>query len=332
MSELPKIQSDATSEMMESPCLANFPVPLYGSVMGLTCLSIALTRSGLFPGADLAGILFLFLVSAWFLVLSTVYLLKWMRYPQEVLKEFNHPVRMNFFPAISISLLLLAIGYFSFAPLVSLILWIAGSVLHFVFLLRTLRVWLFRGLPIQSFNPAWFIPVVGTLIVPLVGVYHAPVEISWFFFSIGLIFWVAMLGITMSRIIFHGGLPPKLLPTLFILIAPPAIAFLAYLQLTGNLDAVAQVLYFNALFTAVLVLSFADKFIKLPFFLSHWAYTFPVAAITLASLRYSQETGQGWFHGLAFFFLGLLATICVIVAIRTIRAARSGEFCVAESA
>jgi len=314
----------------EAPCLANLPVPLFGSVMGLSGLAIALTRSGLFPGIAEIGHGLLFLVTIWFLLLSVVYLAKVIRFPGEVLKEFNHPVRMNFFPAISISLLLLSIGYLTLAPGLSLILWVSGTLLHFLLLLRTLRVWLFRGLPLQSFNPAWFIPVVGTLIVPIAGVEHAPAEVSWFFFSIGLVFWVAMLGITLSRIIFHGGLPPKLLPTLFILIAPPAVAFLAYLQLTGTLDTLARILYFHALFTAILVLSFADRFIRLPFFLSHWAYTFPIAAITLASFRYHHATGSPAFEGLGGFFLILLILISIIVAIRTALAVRAGAFCVAE--
>ncbi len=314
----------------DAPCLANLPVPLYGSVMGLSGLAIATTRSGLFPGSALVGNTLLVLVTVWFALLSAAYLVKWVRYPGDVSKEFNHPVRMNFFPAISISLLLLSIGYQPLVPAFSFVLWGVGALLHFVFLLRTLRVWLFRGLPLQSFNPAWFIPVVGTLIVPLSGVDHAPAEISWFFFSIGLVFWIAMLGITLSRIIFHGGLPPKLLPTLFILIAPPAVAFLAYLQLTETVDTLARLLYFNGLFTAILVLSFADRFVRLPFFLSHWAYTFPVAAITLASFRYHHATGVDFFDWIGAAFLLVLVGITLLVAFRTLRAARAGEFCVAE--
>lgn len=321
---------DNRPEQPEAPCLANLPVPLYGSVMGLSGLAIALTRSSLFPVSSLLGHGLLVLVTVWFFLLSTAYLIKWARFPGEVKKEFNHPVRMNFFPAISISLLLLSIGYHPLLPGFSLLLWGAGTLLHFIFLLRTLRVWLFRGLPLQSFNPAWFIPVVGTLIVPISGVANGPIEISWFFFSIGLIFWIAMLGITLSRIIFHGGLPPKLLPTLFILIAPPAIAFVAYLQLTGTMDTLARILYFNALFTAILVLSFSDRFIRLPFFLSHWAYTFPVAAITLASFRYHEATHVAFFRGTGILFLLILLAITIVVAIRTLRAARAGHFCVAE--
>ncbi len=108
-----------------------------------------------------------------------------------------------------------------------------------------------------------------------------------------------MLGMTLNRVIFHGGLPEKMLPTLFILIAPPAVAFIAYLGLTGELNAFAKILYFHALFTTVLILSFADRFVRLPFYLSWWAYTFPLAAITLANIRYHAgiEFTRGHFSG-----------------------------------
>jgi len=53
------------------------------------------------------------------------------------------------------------------------------------------------------------------------------VELSWFFFSVGLIMWAVMFTIIMNRIIFHNPLPQKLMPTLFILIAPPAVALIS---------------------------------------------------------------------------------------------------------
>lgn len=41
---------------------------------------------------------------------------------------------------------------------------------------------------IERMTPAWFIPIVGSLIVPIAGVPHGFVEISWFFFGVKLIF------------------------------------------------------------------------------------------------------------------------------------------------
>ncbi len=310
--------------------LKNLPVPLYGSVMGLTGLALAVERLEELRFGGNLGILLLYGVTGWFLVLTGAYLAKWIRYPSAVAIEYRHPVRMNFFPAISISLLLLAIGYLDHQPSLSSILWHAGTGLHLFFLLRTFRVWFFRGLELQSFNPAWFIPVVGTILVPVAGVAHAPAEVSWFFFSTGIVFWIAMLGMTLQRVIFHHGLPPRMLPTLFILIAPPAVGFISYLRLTGEIDTFARILYFNALFMVLMVLVFSDRFARLPFFISWWAYTFPMAAVTLASFTYFQFSGVQFFFWLAVFLLGLLSLIILVVGWFTGRAAMRRELCVPE--
>lgn len=39
----------------------------------------------------------------------------------------------------------------------------------------------------------------------------------------------------MNRIIFHNPMPQKLIPTLVILMAPPAIAFMSYTKLVGGI-------------------------------------------------------------------------------------------------
>ncbi|MFX4155809.1 C4-dicarboxylate ABC transporter, partial [Aliarcobacter butzleri] len=76
-------------------------------------------------------------------------------------------------------------------------------------------------------NPAWFIPIVGNLIVPLAGVGIVDNTILYFYFSIGIFFWINLFAIILNRIIFHNQFAPKLKPTHFILIAPPAIGFIS---------------------------------------------------------------------------------------------------------
>ena len=60
------------------------------------------------------------------------------------------------------------------------------------------------------------------------------IEISWLFFSGGLIFWVVLLTLVMNRLMFHDPLPGRMVPTLMILVAPPAVAFTAWLRLIGR--------------------------------------------------------------------------------------------------
>ena len=67
--------------------------------------------------------------------------------------------------------------------------WIVGVTVHLVFTLYVMSVWIHHeGLEVHHINPAWFIPVVGNVLVPIAGTHLGYTETSWFFFSIGIVF------------------------------------------------------------------------------------------------------------------------------------------------
>ncbi len=311
--------------------LENLPVTLFGSVMGIVGLAIAFLRfehvMALRWGV---GPWVLYLGSAWFLVLLSFYGAKIFVHPQAVREEFRHPIKVNFFPAVSISLLLLAIGYLELWPSLSRVLWAGGAVLHLAFTLKIVSNWLHKDYEIHVINPAWFIPVVGTMLVPIAGVSHADPEISWFFFSVGIVFWIVLFAITFYRVIFHVPIAQKLIPTLFILIAPPAVGFIAWVKLTGDFDAFARILFYFGLFTFLLLLVNADRFRRVPFFVSWWAYTFPLDAVTISLVLAYAKTGSPVLGYAAWVMLPLTSLLILYVAWRTFRAALRGQICVPE--
>jgi len=323
--------SQQQSNSQTAGWLQYFPVTIFATVMGITGLSIAFLRyEKMMKFSWGVGQTLLYIVTAWFILLTIIYITKWFNYPDEVEKEFSHPVRVNFFPAYSISLLLLSIAYEPTQFELSKVFWYSGTILHLGYTLQLMYIWFHKNFEIQHINPAWFIPVVGTILVPVVGKAHAPADISWFFFSIGIIFWIVLLAIIFYRLMFHNPLPDKLIPTLFILIAPPAVGFIAYVKMTGDLDVFARILYYHALFTTMLLFFMIDKFKKIKFFISWWAYTFPLDAITIASLLMYHQTHWVFFKYLTTFFLILACLVILVVLYQTILAALRHEICVPE--
>ncbi len=317
---------------MSNSRLENFPVSFFSMIMGMAGLSIAWEKAHQTLGLSSALSHGLILATcAIFVVLLLIYTTKIIRYRNAVSAELHNPIKLNFFPSVSISLLLISIALLPLAHDAAEVLWIAGVSLHFLITLYVMRVWIHHEhFEIHHINPAWFIPVVGNVLVPIAGTHLGYTEISWFFFSIGMVFWIVLFTIIFYRVLFHQPMPAKLLPTLFILIAPPAVGFLSYTALTGELDAFARVLYFIALFLTILLITQIGYFAKLKFFLSWWAYSFPLAAITIATLRMFELTGKQGFYYMGWGFLALISTVVVFLLIKTLGAIGRHNICLPE--
>ncbi|QKF82141.1 SLAC1 anion channel family protein [Halarcobacter ebronensis] len=308
-----------------------FPVMMFAVVMGFTGLSIVFFKMSedlLFPIiiADIFGYISLTL----FLVISFFYLKKIITYTEEVKKEFTHPIRVNFFAAISISMLLLSIFFRHSLPSFSYVIFVVGAILHFFFTFYTIKYWINNNLEMQHSNPAWFIPIVGNIIVPIAGKGFAPDEILYFFFSVGLFFWIILFAIILNRIIFHNQFAPKFMPTLFILIAPPAIGFIAYEKLVLQLDFFAHMLYSLALFFTILVFVMYKNYIKIKFFISWWAFTFPMAAISIATVLMYELSHENIYAVLAYLFTAITVFVVFLVAKETIVHMFKKEICIME--
>ena len=312
--------------------LEHFPISFFAMIMGLSGLTLAWRK-----GSEVMGLssmigdgLALFSLVA-FATLSIIYLVKIIKYPAAIRGELKHPIKLAFFPAVSISMILLSVCFITLAPGFAYSLWLVGIVLHLVLLLYVLNCWVNHDhYQVAHINPSWFIPAVGNVIVPITGVSLGFIEISWFYFSIGMIFWIILLVIVFNRILFHDPLPGKLLPTMFILIAPPAVGFVAYVKLVGDLDTFARILYYVALFFTLFLTTQIARFARLPFFLSWWAYSFPLAAMTIATFIMHEKTGIEGFHIFSMVMLGVLTLVILMLLGKTIGAIHNKKICLPE--
>ncbi len=307
-----------------------FPISAFSIILGMTGLTIALQKIH-----ELFGIHFrldqimLEITLVLFVLILGMYAMKVIRFPHEVRIDFADPVRMNFFPTISISLLLLSIAFLAINGGISRGLWLLGTTVHTFFTYQIIAIWMMHPkFEIKHINPAWFIPVVGNILIPVAGVQHFAAEISWFFYGIGLVFWVLLFTIFMYRMIFHSPMVEKLVPTLAILIAPPAVGFIAYVKLTGQLDSFGKILYYFALFLTTFLLTQWGLFSKIKFYLSWWAYSFPISSMTIATVLMYHLTGLSFFRFLSGTIFGILVFLILLLIPLTLKAIKQCEICV----
>ncbi len=336
------MNSNAASPAHESSLrLRNFHITFFAIVLGMAGFSLAVQKigghggKGILPVLETPATVLVYLTIALFVLVSIVYLAKLFRHPDAVTKEFNHPIKVNFFPLIAKVFLVLSVVYLDRDMNVSYYLWVTGTILQFVASIVIISIWIrHTHFKVEHVTPGWFIPIVGSIIVPIAGVPHGFIEISWFFFSVGLVFWMALFTIVLYRMMFYSPIPDRLLPTLFILFAPPAIGFIAYAKLAGLMahgvgpDAFARILYYFSLFMFILILFKIQILAKINFYLSWWAYSFPLAAKTLASVVMLHMTGEVLFKNIALFEFALLVLVIVILIFVTLKAIINAEICV----
>lgn len=308
--------------------ISNFPIMFYAVVMGLGGLCVAYeSLNKLLKLSQSVGFVLNAFTSLVFAFISFIYLIKIIKFPNEVRAELNHPIKINFFAAFAISLLLLAIVFKNNAS-AHFGLFYTGLVAQTFMSFYVVASWINRNIEIKHSNPAWFIPIVGNLLV--ITAAQGKDSYLWFYFSFALFFYIVLFSIIFYRILFCDQLPAKFMPTLFIFIAPPSVAFIDYIKLTGNFNEFSMFLLSLAIFFGILVLFMYKNFLKLKFFLSWWAFTFPTAALCIALVKaYELTKHKGFLWGGLAAFIGLCALI-IIVAFYTIKSIKNNDICVAE--
>jgi len=138
---------------------------------------------------------------------------------------------------------------------------------------------------------------------------------------------MVLLTLVFNRLVFHDPLAERLQPTMVIMVAPPAVAFLAWVRLTGGVDHFAHILLSLAYVFAAIIALQLPRILRLPFALSFWALSFPLASLTISSIMYG-EMAKSHTHVLIGEVL-LVALVALIVALiwRTVQGIVRNEIC-----
>jgi tellurite resistance protein len=123
----------------------------------------------------------------------------------------------------------------------------------------------------------------------------------------------------------------KLVPTFFILIAPPAVGFISYFRITnGSIDMLSIFLYSIALFTLFLLLFMIRMYDTKTFFISWWAYTFPLAAVTIATLMMHMAYRNTFTYLTSVALIALTTLVVGFVTFKTLQACKNKQICISE--
>jgi len=328
---------------MASPTPLKFLMPgWFALVMGLCGLSLAWHRAQGALGEMAIGIALVIgaLAALVFLVLLVASFLRMSRYPAALAEDLKHPVRHAFVAAFPVSLLLLATVGVSLGgaegPLATVwnALWWIGSLGQIWATIWVLSRWLSPAAAAQpgagsaglwpSVTPVLLIPVVGNVVAPLAGLPLGHVGWSAAQFGIGAFLWPLVLTLILARRIAHSPLPERILPSWFITIAPPAVIGLVLTQMQTPLP-VVQALWGVGLFFLVWVAPMVRRIAGQPFSVAFWAFSFPLAAFAVLTLRLAELTQSGGLQTMGVLMLAITSIAILWLGFATVRGLRDGS-------
>ncbi|MEG3175341.1 SLAC1 anion channel family protein [Sphingomonas sp. RB3P16] len=306
------------------------PVGFFGSVMGLTGLSIAwkLASQAYQVSEWISGGIAL-LAMVWFIVLATAYGIKALTAFDVVRGEFRHPVAGNLFGTILVSLLLLPIVLAPVFRSAAQIIWCVGAVGMVGFAWLMVDRWMGERQQVAQATPAWIVPVVGLIDVPLaVPSLNLPAAhgVTVACMAIGLFFAIPLFTILFSRLLFEEPLLLPLQPMLLILVAPFAVGFSSYVATNGQVDLFAEGLYWIMLFLLAVLLGRLRQLLHCcPFRVAWWSVSFPLAAAAASAVRFAMARPSLVADSIAWGLLALATTVIAALAIRTVVGIARGE-------
>lgn len=317
--------------------LSYLPVSFFGACMGLSAMSVAwhaMSHLGVLYSkdsqynpspmphfsfifnsfADILSFIFALLAIGAFVALGVAYILKLFISFKNCKQEFLSPITRPFFATICIALLLLpfALERLGIPEMISFVVWIIGAILMLIFSVHIVQFWICHEFELSHITPAWIIPVVGLLdlplALPLFSLFHTMPDIglliTLFCIAVGSSFTIVLCTFIFGRIVFFAKLPDKLMPTLVVFLAPFGVGIGAYMVLISmqahtlgedtlgflTMDTTPYILFLMGLFLLFALLPQIIQIKKCcPFRISWWAISFPLAAMCIASIKINTE-------------------------------------------
>lgn len=235
-----------------------------------------------------------------------------------VVKEMQNPIIASVSPTFTMGTLSISNGlhYYGIPEAVIHLLWSAAAVLQIAIIIYFIKTFVWKNkVTISNIFPSWLILFVGTAVMPLTAG-----NLSGMFTKSILIFAVCAFIILVPIIILRGfirkDLPEPTIPMLTILAAPVSLSLAAYFKQFEAQIVIVVTFFIVAQLLYLLVLTKLPSALKLPFYPSYAAFTFPLvisATATNAVIQFFElsETLSHWLT-IYFYFQLIFSSVMVL--------------------
>ncbi len=253
-----------------------------------------------------------------------LYILKYLFFNKIVRDEIHHPVKKNFMACFTITLGLICGAILPKTAQITHILFLISTLLHLYLMILMLRQWIVKEHNLLLITPVIFIPIVGSIALSPVATKLGYMPLAWFFLATGILMWLLLFCLVFWRLVTQPPLPTPFLPSMAVIVAPPALTFLAFTAFTNpSLSIAIAPALFHFLFFIILISLFfpavmLPEIITSPFSMSWWALSFPLAAFCSATQKYSLILNNPSFSVFSEYLFYTITGLIIWLAVRSL--------------
>jgi C4-dicarboxylate transporter/malic acid transport protein len=322
----------------------DFAPSWFASVMGTGALAlVSKAYSSKFSVLGEFAVWLVYLNTALFFLLLIPWLLRWIKYPENAKEDLYHPMICHFYGTIAIAMLVLSADYLMVFGRreIALGFWVVGMPLTIFFsILIPYLMFIEKEIDIKNVTPAWFIPPVGLIVIPLSG---APLTagfsgiwreigyfINYFAWGTGFLLYLALFAIVMHRFIAHEPLPCGIAPAVWINLGPIGAGTSTLYLLVKNSEFISlkepffgmgAILWGFGVWWFIMAVVLTLHYIRrlgLPYSLAWWAFIFPLGAYVSATYNIGTTFGIGAILNFGFALYWLLLALWLVTGVKTL--------------
>lgn len=183
--------------------------------------------------------------------------------------------------------------------------------------------WLTQPLDHDALHPGYFLPLTAGPSIAAIGLSSIGMhQVAVAAFGVGIVFWFLFGAVIMGRLMVGGPLPSPFIPVLSVLVSPPLTAGVAWFAIQdGRIDAIQQVLGGVSTILLLVQILLIPRYLRVPFSIQHWAFTFPLAVTGNIVVRWAHATQFPGWQIIAWTALAVTTAAILAILGATIRAA-----------
>lgn len=253
----------------------------------------------------------------WLIIAHTV---RGARSNERLIDQLRHPAQGPLAALVPVVGMLLGAHLHVYWVAGGLVLTIASIVAAALYGGWMLSFWLSGNLKLESVHGGYFVPLVSAGLVAAIAAEEinlVPLAIASL--AVGAFFWVVVFTLLFARMAFRSELPAPLLPSLAIIVAPPAVAGMGWFALSGEVGGPVglSLAGLTAVF-ALVQLALVPRFLKLPFSLGFWSFTFPYAATVSYAADWLNATRPAGWEAIIVALVSVVTLFILTIAARSI--------------